>query len=131
MNQTDLITMVSHILAIASERGDEPIRVLCEELGHRLVAEAEPKEAPVPVLVTEEIRPIPDDSLILKQQLNETRLRLEQWVVNSDATKCPECVKRKAQNLEAQKKWREKAAKKPKKAKRGNSKLKNAEVPVQ
>ncbi len=124
MTPDDLKTMVSHILAIAAhpQRMDLPIMILCEELGHRLVAEEKAKTAPPPVLVTDEPRPPPDDTLVLKQQLNEARLRLEDWVVNPKATKCPECIKRKLQNLEAQKKWREKKAKKTRK---GNSKGKD------
>jgi hypothetical protein len=122
MEQTDLVTLVSQVLAIASERGDEPIRILCEQLGQRLVAEAEPKE-----VVQDSGYAAPDKAeppvqgepgaeiLALKAQLNEARLRLTQWALNPDATKCPECIKRKAQNVEAQKKWREKKVKRGKK----------------
>jgi hypothetical protein len=126
VEQTDLVTLVSQVLAIASERGDEPIRILCEQLGQRLVAEAEPKEVvqdkgtvSQPELHDKAEPPVQGEPgaeiLALKAQLNEARLRLTQWALNPDATKCPECIKRKAQNVEAQKKWREKKVKRGKK----------------
>ncbi len=130
MEQLDLVTLVSQVLAIASERGDEPIRILCEQLGQRLVAEAEPKEVVSDKSETgtegDKIEPPVQgepgaEILALKAQLNEARLRLTQWALNPDATKCPECIKRKAQNVEAQKKWREKKVKRGKKV---NSKSK-------
>lgn len=130
MTPDELKTMVFHILAIAMERRDVPVWIMAEELGQRLVAEEKAKTVPPPVLVTEEPLPVPDPTVALKQQLNEARLRLEDWVVNPKATECPECIKRKLQNLEAQKKWREKAAKKPKKVRKGNSRPKDAEKVV-
>jgi hypothetical protein len=39
MTRDELIALVSHTLAIATQRGDAPIVEICTELGSRLVAE--------------------------------------------------------------------------------------------
>lgn len=112
----DLVTLVSQVHAIATERGDEPIIKLTVELGNRLIAEAEPKEVmPEPPPTLGAAPAVSDEILALKAQLNEARLRLEQWVVNPEATKCPVCIARKASNADAQKRWRDKRVKKGKK----------------
>ena len=54
MERSELIGLVSALLAAATQRGDMSIIVVCEELGRRLVDEGEPKPNPVTEAVVAE-----------------------------------------------------------------------------
>ena len=83
MDRDELIKLVTQLLAAATQREDQAIIVLCEELGRRLVAEA---TAPAPV----EVKPAECEVCAARKQ-SQTR-RVKKWRQNKRKAKVVEAI---------------------------------------
>jgi len=119
MEPADLVTLVAQIHAAAVARGDEPIVTICEELGHRLIAEAAKEVMPDTVPEVSKSRELPEENNgelsgkeVMPSNPPEHKAEPPALVPAAPAADCPTCAKRAQAAREAQKRFRKKRKRK-------------------